>query len=125
MVAICVGCSAGTRANLSKTIEDACQAAAIEDGVLAGSRSDPPAKASKAKNGLRRWVERHSSLVPCCGKPSGGSLLTHVFVYRRGKWTPEEESYANRLIVEFKAGLLPLTDGALSLLPAPYICMIF
>lgn len=30
---------------------------------------------------------------------------------RRGKWTPEEEAYANRLIIEFKAGLLPLTDG--------------
>ena len=30
---------------------------------------------------------------------------------RRGKWTLEEESYANRLIQEFKAGLLPLTDG--------------
>jgi hypothetical protein len=28
---------------------------------------------------------------------------------RRGKWTPEEESYANRLIHEFKLGLLPLT----------------
>lgn len=30
---------------------------------------------------------------------------------RRGKWTVEEESYANRLIYEFKLGLLPLTDG--------------
>ena len=30
---------------------------------------------------------------------------------RRGKWTPEEENYANRLIQEFKSGLLPLTDG--------------
>ena len=30
---------------------------------------------------------------------------------RRGKWTTEEENYANRLIQEFKAGLLPLTDG--------------
>lgn len=30
---------------------------------------------------------------------------------RRGKWTAEEESYANRLIVEFKLGTLPLTDG--------------
>jgi hypothetical protein len=30
---------------------------------------------------------------------------------RRGKWTPEEEAYANRLILEFKSGLLPLTDG--------------
>ncbi|KAL9188053.1 hypothetical protein ACHAXT_006431 [Thalassiosira profunda] len=26
-------------------------------------------------------------------------------------WTPEEEAYAERLIQEFKAGLLPLTDG--------------
>jgi hypothetical protein len=30
---------------------------------------------------------------------------------RRGKWTQEEESYATRLIQEFKNGLLPLTDG--------------
>lgn len=30
---------------------------------------------------------------------------------RRGKWTSEEEFYANRLIYEFKLGLLPLTDG--------------
>lgn len=30
---------------------------------------------------------------------------------RRGKWTSEEEGYANRLILEFKAGCLPLTDG--------------
>ncbi len=30
---------------------------------------------------------------------------------RRGKWTQEEEDYANRLIKEFKAGLLPLDDG--------------
>jgi hypothetical protein len=30
---------------------------------------------------------------------------------RRGKWTTEEEFYANRLIYEFKLGLLPLTDG--------------
>ena len=30
---------------------------------------------------------------------------------RRGKWTAEEEAYANRLIQEFKSGLLPLTDG--------------
>ncbi|CAM9788810.1 unnamed protein product, partial [Phaeothamnion confervicola] len=30
---------------------------------------------------------------------------------RRGKWTSEEEGYANRLIQEFKCGLLPLQDG--------------
>lgn len=38
------------------------------------------------------------------GKKKGPTL-------RRGKWTSEEEAYANRLIIEFKAGLLPLTDG--------------
>jgi hypothetical protein len=38
------------------------------------------------------------------GKKTGPPL-------RRGKWTQEEEAYANRLIQEFKAGLLPLTDG--------------
>lgn len=27
---------------------------------------------------------------------------------RRGKWTPEESAYANRLILEFKSGTLPL-----------------
>ena len=48
----------------------------------AGGEGGAPAKPSKQKNGLRR-----------------------------GKWTPEEEAYANRLIVEFKSGLLPLTDG--------------
>eukprot|EP00602_Paraphysomonas_sp_CaronLab_P012719 CAMPEP_0185038102 /NCGR_PEP_ID=MMETSP1103-20130426/33334_1 /TAXON_ID=36769 /ORGANISM="Paraphysomonas bandaiensis, Strain Caron Lab Isolate" /LENGTH=670 /DNA_ID=CAMNT_0027576379 /DNA_START=87 /DNA_END=2099 /DNA_ORIENTATION=- len=30
---------------------------------------------------------------------------------RRGKWSPEEEAYANRLIEEFKSGLLPIADG--------------
>jgi hypothetical protein len=30
---------------------------------------------------------------------------------RRGKWTIEEEQFALRLIEEFRAGLLPLTDG--------------
>eukprot|EP00956_Cyclotella_meneghiniana_P036488 scaffold126214_cov62-Cyclotella_meneghiniana.AAC.4 len=32
----------------------------------------------------------------------------HAAVLRRGKWTPEESAYANRLIVEFKRGTLPL-----------------
>ena len=84
-------------APISKSIAEACHAAALEDGVLSGGeapklspRTAPagageggaPAKPAKQKNGLRR-----------------------------GKWTPEEEAYANRLIVEFKSGLLPLTDG--------------
>lgn len=42
---------------------------------------------------------------------SGGGGKKKGPPLRRGKWTSEEESYANRLIQEFKAGLLPLTDG--------------
>jgi hypothetical protein len=45
------------------------------------------------------------------GGGGGGSLKKKGPPLRRGKWTPEEEAYANRLIQEFKAGLLPLTDG--------------
>merc|ERR1711865_813203 len=32
-------------------------------------------------------------------------------VLRRGHWTPEEEVYAEKLIQEFKSGLLPLPAG--------------
>jgi len=32
-------------------------------------------------------------------------------IKRRGKWTPEEENYAKRVIEEFQDGLLPLADG--------------
>ena len=42
---------------------------------------------------------------------SGGGGKKKGPPLRRGKWTSEEEAYANRLIQEFKAGLLPLTDG--------------
>lgn len=31
---------------------------------------------------------------------------------RRGKWTNEEQAYADRLIHDFEAGLLPLENGA-------------
>jgi hypothetical protein len=41
----------------------------------------------------------------------GGGGKKKGMPLRRGKWTSEEEAYANRLIQEFKAGLLPLTDG--------------
>ena len=37
-----------------------------------------------------------------------GIVVKKGLPLRRGKWTPEEEAYANR---QFKAGLLPLTDG--------------
>lgn len=46
------------------------------------------------------------------GSGSGGSSKKKSgHPLRRGKWTTEEEAFANRLINEFKSGLLPLTDG--------------
>jgi hypothetical protein len=52
----------------------------------------------------------HSNATGSSGGAGGGSSKKGPPL-RRGKWTPEEEAYANRLIQEFKAGLLPLTDG--------------
>jgi hypothetical protein len=42
---------------------------------------------------------------------NAGSKKRPCPLLRRGKWTTEEEAYATKLIHEFKAGLLPLTDG--------------
>mmetsp|Transcript_27424 Transcript_27424/g.41523 ORF Transcript_27424/g.41523 Transcript_27424/m.41523 type:complete len:753 (+) Transcript_27424:258-2516(+) len=57
-----------------------------------------------AANPVRKPLNQATSQLTSSGKKKGPPL-------RRGKWTPEEEAYANRLIQEFKAGLLPLTDG--------------
>jgi hypothetical protein len=65
----------------TSNLEAAAVEAAIADGILKGNKMTSEAMRSK-KSGVRR-----------------------------GKWTAEEESYSNQLIYEFKAGLLPLTDG--------------
>mmetsp|Transcript_3639 Transcript_3639/g.5548 ORF Transcript_3639/g.5548 Transcript_3639/m.5548 type:complete len:740 (-) Transcript_3639:173-2392(-) len=57
-----------------------------------------------ATNPIRKPMNQGAPQPSGNGKKKGPPL-------RRGKWTPEEEAYANRLIQEFKAGLLPLTDG--------------
>ena len=41
---------------------------------------------------------------------------------RYGDWTPEEQRFANRLIVDFKSGLLPLDDGT-SLIMLLSLCL--
>lgn len=68
------------------SLEEAAHDAAIEDGVLSAYGS------SSSNRGDDIFKSKKAGL-------------------RRGKWTTEEESYANRLIYEFKLGLLPLTDG--------------
>ena len=45
------------------------------------------------------------------GTGRGASKAPKATNLRRGKWTTEEEAYANRLIADFKNGLLPLTEG--------------
>lgn len=54
---------------------------------------------------------RKSANAGMSGAGGGGGGKKKGPPLRRGKWTAEEEAYANRLIQEFKAGLLPLTDG--------------
>ena len=110
----------------------AARAAAQEDGVLVDQQQPPQSSASagevlqQARNALAMQVTMNNAIQqqqmqikaasaaaaeaqaqgasPTTGKKKGPPL-------RRGKWTPEEEAYAARLIHEFKAGLLPLTDG--------------
>ena len=70
----------------SINLEAAAHEAALADGIISSSLSD------------------NSKVNDTISKTKKAGL-------RRGKWTAEEESYANRLISEFKMGLLPLTDG--------------
>ena len=63
--------------------------AAIADGILKGGNSNNMSN----KGGVLNSAGKKASTI------------------RRGKWTAEEEAYSNQLIQEFKAGLLPLTDG--------------
>lgn len=78
----------------------AAASAAQADGVAATANNmQPPQRLDGSGKGSK------SGSVAGNGSSSKGPPL------RRGKWTAEEEAYANRLIQEFKAGLLPLTDG--------------
>jgi len=70
----------------------------------AGTAAHSAAHLLAATNPVRKPAPIAPSTTSNNNKKKGPPL-------RRGKWTPEEEAYANRLIQEFKAGLLPLTDG--------------
>jgi hypothetical protein len=78
---------------MTSLLMQAAQSAAQADGLA------PPTLQSMSNN-----ANNNNNTLDANGKKKGPPL-------RRGKWTPEEEAYANRLIQEFKAGLLPLTDG--------------
>jgi hypothetical protein len=64
------------------------------------------------QHGLKNWKLIASELPGRDCKRCSERWTEHVNPdIQKGKWTAEEEAYANRLIQEFKAGLLPLTDG--------------
>jgi hypothetical protein len=91
---------------MSSLILQAAQSAAQADGLVAASndraqQQQVMARALQMQQQMQQAQQHNNSGG---GKKKGPPL-------RRGKWTPEEEAYANRLIQEFKAGLLPLTDG--------------
>lgn len=79
----------------------AAQSAAQADGVA------PPTEAMMQQQA--QMMKAKQNMGTPTGGGGGGKKKGPPL--RRGKWTPEEEAYANRLIQEFKAGLLPLTDG--------------
>lgn len=88
---------------------------ATSTGEVADPSLKPPiGAAGAAGNGVApASSSSSSSTVPGASMSAapGSVKPKKVTGLRRGKWTTEEENYANRLIQEFKAGLLPLTDG--------------
>lgn len=86
---------------MTTLVLQAAQSAAQADGIQVPNAPDgmrPPQQ--RPQDGAKSGNNISSSNSSKKGPP-----------LRRGKWTTEEEAYANRLIQEFKAGLLPLTDG--------------
>lgn len=85
----------------------AAQSAAQADGLIAASndRAQQQHVMARALQMQQQQIQQIQQQNNSAGGKKKGPPL------RRGKWTPEEEAYANRLIQEFKAGLLPLTDG--------------
>ena len=69
--------------------------------------SDEDYSADSHTRGCGRCSGSSSSLK---GKRSRSTIEEHRV--RRGKWTHEESAYADRLIQDFEAGLLPLENGA-------------
>jgi hypothetical protein len=90
----------------SSLVLQAAQSAAAADGLVPPPlMSSAPALPSGGGRPNTTSAAKNSNKQNSATNNNNGNSL------RRGKWTPEEEAYANRLILEFKSGLLPLTDG--------------
>lgn len=120
----------GTFCSIPTLLAQAARSAAEADGLVASQQAAAAtaAAAAKANESLAHMKKAEKpapaahmlAALPIRKSPatpnpapssSSSSSKKKGPPLRRGKWTPEEEAYANRLIQEFKAGLLPLTDG--------------
>lgn len=94
----------------------AAQSAAQADGLIAANndrqqQQHAMARALQIQQQQQQQIQQIQQQNNNNNNTGGGGGKKKGPPLRRGKWTPEEEAYANRLIQEFKAGLLPLTDG--------------
>jgi hypothetical protein len=106
---------------MSSLLMQAAQSAAAADGLAPPSAAEQAAAMQQARSSMSGGNNNNSNQnsdrrMPSSAPSSGGAAAGAAGKktgppLRRGKWTQEEEAYANRLIQEFKAGLLPLTDG--------------
>jgi hypothetical protein len=110
---------------MSSLLMQAAQSAAAADGLAPPSAAEQAAALQQARSSMSGGGNNNNSnhnsdrRMPSAAPSSGGAAVATAGAagkktgppLRRGKWTQEEEAYANRLIQEFKAGLLPLTDG--------------
>lgn len=99
---------------MSSLLIQAAHSAAQADGLAPPAAADlqgTVAAAVHARAAAAAAVAAASSPLHNHNGGGGGGGKKKGPPLRRGKWTAEEEAYANRLIQEFKAGLLPLTDG--------------
>ncbi|GKY90712.1 hypothetical protein MPSEU_000044600 [Mayamaea pseudoterrestris] len=96
---------------MSSLVLQAAQSAAAADGLVPPPSMANVGGSSGAGAAVRNTPNPPASSAPAAARSNAKSNNNSGSCLRRGKWTPEEEAYANRLIHEFKSGLLPLTDG--------------
>lgn len=93
---------------MSSLLMQAAQSAAAADGLAPPTAAEQANALQQARSAMAAKNAAERRMGAAASGPAGKKSALPL---RRGKWTQEEESYAVRLIQEFKSGLLPLTDG--------------
>lgn len=101
--------TSSTTSAIGDRLDAESRTAPTEESTAAGKNAPlSAASGEKSTQAAAKAPPKSSTASP---PPAAGAGKKKGPPLRRGKWTPEEEAYASRLIQEFKAGLLPLTDG--------------